>query len=379
MPGLIKLHDAGAQPETIAADIFEQESAAAIENEELKTQIRAATLRIISSEEFLRSERLRRFLQFIVDELLAGRGHQIKAYTIALAVCDRDDQFDPGVDPIVRIEAGRLRRALQHYYLTDGSGDRFRIDVPKGGYRPVISELVPAVPSVADEPPPLPTAAASRLSRVMKSQMAWLVAGLAVVAFGAASVLLGQRFDERELDVAATASTKAVEAAPQAPTVILRPLRPLSSGSDLQFFALGVTEDLVSYLSQNTRLNVRYQPETPSGGAKGEVAKPGDISISGSVRQAGNAIRIFIYLTQGADDRMLASQNFDRLLTPDSNIDVQDDLARAIVSYIEFSDVLKQRSYCASCRNPNPANGGQLAQHKVVAGVHCDIPSSLAC
>ena len=52
-------------------------------------------------------------------------------------VFGRDDSFDPQTDPVVRLEARRLRRALEHYYLTAGRDDPIRIEIPKGGYAPV--------------------------------------------------------------------------------------------------------------------------------------------------------------------------------------------------------------------------------------------------
>jgi adenylate cyclase len=71
-----------------------------------------------------------------VQEPLAGRADRIKACTIAVDVLDRDPSFDPLADPVVRIEAGRLRRCLEHYYLAEGAADRIRITIPKGGYVP---------------------------------------------------------------------------------------------------------------------------------------------------------------------------------------------------------------------------------------------------
>src|SRR4051795_10348592 len=92
--------------------------------------------RIVASREFMNSERKRRFLKFVVQETLAGHAGRIKAYAIALDVFDRDPGFDPGADPVVRIEAGRLRRCLEHYYLGEGVADRIRITIPRGGYVP---------------------------------------------------------------------------------------------------------------------------------------------------------------------------------------------------------------------------------------------------
>lgn len=82
------------------------------------------------------SERNRRFLSYVVSETLAGRANRIKAYTIGVDVFGRPADFDPAVDPIVRIEATRLRAAISTYYETVGSGDLIRIHIPPGGYAP---------------------------------------------------------------------------------------------------------------------------------------------------------------------------------------------------------------------------------------------------
>src|SRR4051812_48479924 len=92
--------------------------------------------RVVVIRDFMPSERKRRFLKYVVQETLAGRADRIKAYTIAVNVFDRDPSFDPLADPVVRIEAGRLRRCLEHYYLAEGAADRIRITIPKGGYVP---------------------------------------------------------------------------------------------------------------------------------------------------------------------------------------------------------------------------------------------------
>jgi adenylate cyclase len=92
--------------------------------------------RLLLSDAFHTSERNRRFLAYVVDEALAGRGDRIKAYNIATSVFGRGADFDPQSDTIVRIEAGRLRRALEHFYLTCGEHGRIRISIPTGTYVP---------------------------------------------------------------------------------------------------------------------------------------------------------------------------------------------------------------------------------------------------
>jgi adenylate cyclase len=99
--------------------------------------IRAALERVLASPDFEASGRNRAFLRYVVEETLAGRDDRIKAYNIAITVFNRDSNFDPQLDSIVRIEAGRLRRALEHYYLTAGRSDPFRISIPKGHYVPM--------------------------------------------------------------------------------------------------------------------------------------------------------------------------------------------------------------------------------------------------
>ncbi len=93
--------------------------------------IRAQLVRITQSGPFLQSRRRQRFLEYIVNEVLAGRGERIKGYSVALEVFDRPESFDPIVDPIVRIEAVRLREKLREYYEAVGRSDPVVIELPK--------------------------------------------------------------------------------------------------------------------------------------------------------------------------------------------------------------------------------------------------------
>jgi len=82
--------------------------------------IRAQLVRIVNSGTFHQSPRRQRFLEYLVNETLAGRGERLKGYNIALEVFDRPETFDPTVDPLVWVEAARLREKLREYYGTDG-------------------------------------------------------------------------------------------------------------------------------------------------------------------------------------------------------------------------------------------------------------------
>lgn len=108
--------------------------------------------RILNSADFNASGRLKNFLRFVVMETLKGNAGQIKAYTIAVTVFGRTQNFDPQTDPVVRIEAGKLRSKLEHFYYARAGKEAIRIDIPKGGYIPTF-EILPS-PSEAQKTAP---------------------------------------------------------------------------------------------------------------------------------------------------------------------------------------------------------------------------------
>lgn len=126
--------------------------------------------RMVLSTEFLSSPHLAAFLRFSVETTLAGEGQKIKAYSVATSVLGRPPTFDPQADPIVRVEATRLRRAMERYYLHEGSDEPILIDIPRGRYVAVFSyrkhatEPFPAG-SRADGRSDVPLPSAPELSR----------------------------------------------------------------------------------------------------------------------------------------------------------------------------------------------------------------------
>jgi len=105
-------------------------------DEEIQKQLR----RILDSPELHATDQQRKFLEFVVTETIAGRSYEIKGYTVATRVFGRREDFDQATDPIVSIQANKLRRALERYYLVAGQQDPVRIDIPKGTYVPTFCE-----------------------------------------------------------------------------------------------------------------------------------------------------------------------------------------------------------------------------------------------
>src|SRR5689334_7873739 len=130
-------------------------------NEPNAAAVRAQVERMTASTVFRNSPQLASFLLFVVEAQLRGQAERLKGYTIGVEVLRRDTSFDPQVDPIVRVEATRLRRAIERYYAGPGANDTVMISLPRGGYAPRIRwrpqhEGAPASPatSPAGERPP---------------------------------------------------------------------------------------------------------------------------------------------------------------------------------------------------------------------------------
>ncbi|MFC4159031.1 hypothetical protein [Chitinimonas lacunae] len=95
--------------------------------------------RLLTSDAFSKAPRLRGLLGFLVERLRRDALHDLNEYTIAIEALGRPAaDYSPGEDPVVRVQMGRLRDKLQHYYGGEGRGETLRLDVPRGSYRPIL-------------------------------------------------------------------------------------------------------------------------------------------------------------------------------------------------------------------------------------------------
>jgi hypothetical protein len=116
--------------------------------------------RILNSAQLVTSPSLSRFLRYIVEETLAGRSAEIREYTLGVHVFDRGEDFNPRLDPIVRVQARNLRSRVAKYYEGPGAQDPIRIELPKGTYVPIFQRT-----GVEPEPPVAEAAAAAAASQ----------------------------------------------------------------------------------------------------------------------------------------------------------------------------------------------------------------------
>src|SRR5205823_12525578 len=116
--------------------------------------------RILKNPPLVTSPSLSRFLRYIVEETLAGRSGAIREYTLGVHVFDRGEDFNPRLDPIVRVQARNLRARVAKYYETHGADDPIYIELPKGTYVPIFHQRIPNpgaakpdLPAAIPEPP----------------------------------------------------------------------------------------------------------------------------------------------------------------------------------------------------------------------------------
>src|SRR5690349_10114869 len=148
--------------------------------------VRRELAQVLNSPGFSRNERLSRFLRFIVDRYLHGCQQDLKESVIGCEVFGRKPDYDTKTDPIVRTEARRLRARLAEYYDGPGARDSLVIELPKGGYVPVVrpaanvSQAATSSPRCTSRPP--------RRSRLPFLPLASLV--LAITVLGLIRIVL---------------------------------------------------------------------------------------------------------------------------------------------------------------------------------------------
>jgi len=101
--------------------------------------VRLCLERMLGAEEFDGAKRLQALLKYIVEEALAGRGDRLRGKTIAADVYGRKITDAPDGEPVVRVDASRLRRRLRQYYNSDGQNDAIKIEIPAGSYVPTFT------------------------------------------------------------------------------------------------------------------------------------------------------------------------------------------------------------------------------------------------
>lgn len=241
--------------------------------------IRSHLDHILAHEEFLATDKMQDFLRFVVEEALAGRSRQLKGFTIATEVYGRNTDFDAAHDPVVRIQAGRLRRAIERYYLVGGVHDPIRIDIPKGTYVPVFT----ANPHAAKE--------------------------------------------------AATSTNIADRSAVEAwPTILVLPFQNTSSIPDLDYLCKGLATELCVQLGYYPDLRVIRFREGIYGTNK--ASTNAQFAFDCSIYSDGSDVKIVAQLIESASGEQLWTEKIKASSDTVNLLAFQEDVARTIAAHV---------------------------------------------
>lgn len=279
--------------------------------------------------------RARRFLRYIVEETLAGRAERIKAYAIGTEVFERSSDFDAQSDPVVRIEAGRLRRALERYYLSDGRSDPVVITIPKGAYVPHFAWCMPQ----AADPHPAPAAAPPEppVGSPLGHWTPWLVAG--PVAIAVLVLLGGLALWSLWRDGASRTPQASAHLSHTGPTLVVTPFETLGEPPAARTYADGFTEEILSQLARFKEITVlgRETARTiPPGADAARIRRDLGVRyvLEGSVRAAAHRLRITGRLLDAGTGTVLWSQTYDEDLQVRDLFTIQDDVARKVATAV---------------------------------------------
>jgi len=249
----------------------------------LDSEVRAHLGRILASRSLARSESLSSFLRFAVEETLSGRGERLKGRVIAVHALGRNKTFDPRTDPIVAIQAGRLRRALDQYYEHEGSGELMRIELPKGSYQPTFRQVDHPLGNGEMVGKPLSTAR---------------------------------------------------------PSVAVIPLVDLDAKVDDDYFAVGLSQELVASIASFQELRVIAVPPLETGDSVAKVASSlcresgVRFVLSGTLRRTSTSLILGMQLTDALSAAVVWTEKIKRELTAPQLTDLQEDVAQQVASTV---------------------------------------------
>jgi serine/threonine-protein kinase len=244
---------------------------------ETEEKMRQQLHRILASKSFRQVDRLQSFLSFIVEEMLGGRGDKLKEFLIGVEVFGKESSFDPRMDPLVRVQARRLRSRLVRYYREEGQNDEIIVELPKGGYEPVFHR---------------------RETSGMKRTVS--------------AALISRN------------------------TILVRLYEDDSQNHDLGYFCNGLKYEIIHALSKLDSVRVAASENVPDGqDSSGQMNVA--MIVSGSVRRSRDTLRITSNLIDSSANCYLWSESIDR--DAQDVLSVQEEVAQKILQRLqtEFS------------------------------------------
>ena len=254
--------------------------------------IRQQLNRILASPEFKATDVQKSFLTFVVKTALAGRSHEIKGYSVATQVFGRGEDFNQATDPIVSIQANKLRRALERYYLVAGQTDPIRIDIPKGAYIPVYKYI-----TILDrEKPP---------------------------------------DNQPKAEPVCTTSW---------PTIVVQSFENLTGNGDLEYMGIGIATEIALEITRYQEIRVFRQ--TPGENRRRASDIGARFVLCGSIKTDVNGLRVIVNLIDGLTGMHIWGDSYRTDLNPAALISFEERIASMVVSKIscEYGVIAKTLS-----------------------------------
>ncbi len=254
---------------------------------------------LLASRTLSQSESLKRFIRHVVEAELEGRGDELKEFILGSEVFGRGVDYDPRIDPIVRVQATRLRGKLAEYYQDEGLEAPVAIELPKGSYVPRFRERR----SGADEKRAAQTGPSGPKSRSATSWLVW--------ALGAATLLLALvgLWWLRSSDSASDVEVR---------SVAVLPFSDMSPDGDHQFYGDGLADEITTTLASLGGVEVAPRTSTFRFKESSEDLKTigselsVDAVLQGSVRRFDDRLRVSVQLIRVDDGKQIWSENYDR-------------------------------------------------------------------
>ena len=285
--------------------------------EPTKAEITTALERILASPCFARAHRAQGVLRFVTAETLAGRAHTISAHSIAVNVFRKPRDFDAANNPLVRVEAVRLRARLCEYYATLGVDDAVKIELKPGSYVPLFrlreTLQAPASQSIGAE---------FGRAWALKPRRFALFAACLIGVIGSIVIWPGGFAirGEKAREPAAVAGPRV------GPRILVRPFD-ATEPSETASFALGITEEIMTRLGGYRDLQIFVKPSSAS-------TAGADFLLTGSVSTANNTIRVLPQLVDTRSGEQIWAATYDEPFSADGVWQVVDSVAGAVTAAV---------------------------------------------
>jgi adenylate cyclase len=293
-------------------------------------EVRAALERILHSRCFEHAGRASDFLRFVVGQTVAGVGERLKGYTIAVEVFGRSPDFDAQSDPLVRVEALRLRQRLTEYYAGEGAGDPVKLDLPRGGYAVKASYANnEPLQAAADASASLP--AARRLSALLDAHARTASVAAALLLMAATAVITVQW--QASMAEQAQQQDRAPERAHRTKIAVV-PLENLSGTPDFDRLAAGLTEEIMLRLDDLDLFVIATQAKWYGPGAPldGMLGTEHSYVLTGSVRDQTAGVRITVRIIEAKTGAQIWSTAYDEPPSIEQQPALQGKIARDVAA-----------------------------------------------